>query len=179
MLCCAHKIKNIVYDVHTCFGKKSVEGRLLIEVIIALVDLDDYHKKKLIFLHLAVLLKNKCCSSAVSESITSLKEIIVDKNCTELEKVLEENDEEIEDSNERAFKASKKIDTESLYLKSPFYKDILGIIENVDVRAEISTDLNLFFSPKLLIIVMKKHCPYLFLWTGLINSGKRYSNNCC
>lgn len=58
-LCCAHTIKNIVYDVHTCFGKKSFEGRLLIEVIIALVDLDDYHQKKLIFLHLAVLLKNK------------------------------------------------------------------------------------------------------------------------
>lgn len=94
-----------------------------------------------------------------------------------MEEILEQNDEEDED--EAVFQASKKMDTESLYVKSPFYKDILKIIESVDVEEEISNELNQFFSSKLFNIVMKKHVPYVFLWTGLINSGKRYSYNSC
>lgn len=86
-LCTAHKIKNIVKDVHQFLS--SSNSKLIIEILASMVNINSYTTIKTIWALLSLILKSQRLTKNVKDAINSISEIIFPNIAIQISESLE------------------------------------------------------------------------------------------
>lgn len=165
-LCVCHIMKIISDDVKTHIGKNS--AGFIIEIIASMFNTQSLDDIKCIWKNLSIILNSKYLNDSVKESLELLPYIVLKLKSSPISEPDEDEDDVIE---------NEGVDNEALYKRSPYFI----LFENISKSTFISTvdtgTKNVYFSDKLLNVLLKKHIAFLPLWSGLLgNEGERYSN---
>ena len=161
LLCCSHYIKIITTDV-----RKIVRG------------------KRLACFHISALVKILTGTSfiEVDAMVNSLLHIYLnpkrskalqlhfEKLCNDV--VEQEIDEEVKDEDKHMIDQEE---AEAIYKASPFYKRYLGKAQDIAKQIIVTDDpVNEYCNDKLTELLLKKHLPYLPLWSSFMSpTGKQ------
>ncbi|EFA00379.1 hypothetical protein TcasGA2_TC003225 [Tribolium castaneum] len=174
-LCCAHFMKLITNDINKICGSNKTQKKFFKHSIAAvfmktsLPEVEKWFKKMVLITSKEFLDLDGKLSNVISKMFDTLN------NSKDLEDIDEETETETEDTEI----------PHTLYQKSKFYRHFFKICEQDKkmINSAIDSDnINIFYNPLILDLILKKYLPILPLWSNIYpnlrdrDSIERFSN---
>lgn len=155
-LCCAHFMKMVINDISR-FSKNSLQHKLFTELIASAITMKSIESLENWFRDVCVLLSSEMYDTNAKKAHFSLLLLCCDGETYSHEELTVDEIDDNDDLNG------------PLYKSSPYYKLFKRIHESSvqnNAKAE-KENINEYYNPEFLEVILTKYVPYCPLWTGL------------